>query len=137
MKTMTCAVGVALMMSTAGMPNVAKAEICFADTACDSRGFVCKSTLDQALAEKNDSYSALLAECNGIIDNYNSLAETHEDVAATAQGVQAMSEALRREKQLHAATANRAEQLQQELQQWQLCFDLSETKAQMSACLDG
>ena len=132
---MTCAAGVALMMLTVGVPNAAKAEICFADTACDSRGFVCKSTLDQALVEKKDSYSALLAECNGIIDSYNSLAEAYEDVAATAQSGQAVSEVLSREKQRHAATANRAEQLQHQLQEWQLCFDLSETKAQMTACM--
>lgn len=122
------------------LPGAALAEICFTDNACDSRGFVCRSTLLERASQLENTiadYNALVGAHGDLVDQYNALAESCNARKDALQRLQQAEEALQREKQWRSIEQATAKNMQQELLTFRLCYEISQTMAEMEACLDG
>jgi len=121
-------------------PGATLAEICFADNACDNRGFVCRSTLLESVSQLESTiadYNAMAAVHGDLVDQYNTLAETRNAEKGALQRLQQAEEALQREKQWRSIDQAAAKDAQEALKTYRLCYEISQTMAEMETCLGG
>jgi len=121
-------------------PGAALSDICFADDACDSRGFVCRSTLlrsESKLESRITDYNALVGVHSDLVDEYNALVVSFNAEKGALQRLQQAEEALQREKQWRSIDQEAAKDAQEALSTYRLCYEISETMSEMETCLGG
>ena len=121
-------------------PGAALAEICFADNACDSRGFVCRSTFLESVSRHENTiadYNELVGVHSDVVDKHNALVASYNAEKGARQRLRQVEEALQREKQWRKVDQAVAKEAQEALKTYRLCYDISETMAEMETCLGG
>lgn len=132
MKTAIITLALAMLL-----PVTALAEICLTGSTCGGGEFVCKSTAVEALNAKDARYEEAVEYCNSVIDDLNSLTHRHNQVRAALSELQLVEEDLRREKQKRQMNIRTIQDLQDDLQRYRLCAQISDTMAAMQACVGG
>lgn len=125
------------LVATMLLPVAAHAEICFPDSTCGGGEFVCKSTAVEALDAKDARYDEAVEYCNSVIDDLNILRDRHNQARAALAELELVEEDLRREKQKRQMNIRTIQDLQEDLQRYRLCAQISDTMAAMQACVGG